>query len=140
VRVLDFPANDEGSFATSSPPPTHTHTLIVNQDVLTRLEETFKRTAPGSGYLPQVTFSRDVLGETVPTKLTEVIRPLATPLYANQYTHVYTHECLQTIVADVIILRMKNFCKRKWKTASMLVYIPSRHYCTQAGLLAVLGT
>lgn len=113
MRVLDFQLTMKAHLPLLSHP--NTRTLIVNQDVLTRLEETFKRTAPGSGYLPQVTFSRDVLGETVPTKLTEVIQPLAAPLYTNQYTHVYTHECLQTIVAGVIILRMKNFANENGK-------------------------
>lgn len=44
----------------------------VPQETLERLRETFRRVSTASGYLPQATFVRDVLGETVPSKLTDV--------------------------------------------------------------------
>ena len=58
--------------------------LLVNHDVLARLEETFKRTSSANGYLPLVTFTRDILGDTVPPKLAEV----RWPLNAFPLTHV----------------------------------------------------
>lgn len=45
---------------------------IVDATVLTRIEETFKRVSTATGYLPQNTFTRDILGDGVPTKLAEV--------------------------------------------------------------------
>ena len=50
----------------------HTHTYTVPQDTLERLRETFRRLSTASGYLPQATFLRDVLGESVPSKLADV--------------------------------------------------------------------
>lgn len=44
----------------------------VTPGLLKRLEETFKRTSSSNGYLPQVTFLRDVMGDGVPQKLAEV--------------------------------------------------------------------
>ena len=44
----------------------------VSQETLERLRETFRRLSTASGYLPQATFLRDVLGETVPAKLSDV--------------------------------------------------------------------
>lgn len=44
----------------------------VPQDTLDRLRETFRRLSTSSGYLPQATFLRDVLGESVPAKLADV--------------------------------------------------------------------
>ena len=44
----------------------------VNEEELTRLEEAFKRWASNTGYLPQVTFQKDVLTDVVPQKLSEV--------------------------------------------------------------------
>ena len=46
--------------------------ISVPQETLERLRETFRRLSTASGYLPQATFVRDVLGETVPSKLTDV--------------------------------------------------------------------
>ena len=48
-----------------TPPP-------VSAEELTRLEESFKRWASNTGYLPQVTFQKDVLTDVVPQKLSEV--------------------------------------------------------------------
>ena len=48
-----------------TPPP-------VKEEELTRLEEAFKRWASNTGYLPQVTFQKDVLTDVVPQKLSEV--------------------------------------------------------------------
>ena len=48
--------------------------LPVSPKALERIEETFKRSSLATGYLPQATFIRDVLGETVPGKLSEVCR------------------------------------------------------------------
>lgn len=45
----------------------------ISPEILRRLEETFKRTSTASGYLPQSTFFRDVLGETVPVKMAETL-------------------------------------------------------------------
>ena len=42
------------------------------QETLERLRETFRRLSTSSGYLPQATFIRDVLGESVPAKLADV--------------------------------------------------------------------
>ena len=39
---------------------------------MSRIEEAFRRTASASGYLPQATFTRDVVGDAVPEKLSEV--------------------------------------------------------------------
>lgn len=50
----------------------HVRPIPVPQDTLERLRETFRRVSTASGYLPQATFVRDVLGETVPSKLTDV--------------------------------------------------------------------
>ena len=50
----------------------HVLALSVPQETLERLRETFRRVSTSSGYLPQATFVRDVLGETVPSKLTDV--------------------------------------------------------------------
>ena len=47
----------------------------VPQTTIDRLRETFRRLSTSSGYLPQATFIRDVLGETVPAKLAEVSLP-----------------------------------------------------------------
>ena len=44
----------------------------VPQETVERLRETFRRVSTANGYLPQATFVRDVLGETVPTKLADV--------------------------------------------------------------------
>lgn len=44
----------------------------MSHKALQRIEETFRRTALASGYLPQATFNRDVIGDAVPEKLTEV--------------------------------------------------------------------
>ena len=63
--------------------------FLVSHDVLTRLEETFKRMSTASGYLPLVTFTRDIFGDTVPPKLAEVRQPLNPfPL-----THVTLSRC-----------------------------------------------
>ena len=40
--------------------------------VLQRIEEAFRRTAAATGYLPQATFIREVVGDAVPPKLSEV--------------------------------------------------------------------
>lgn len=45
---------------------------VDNPKALQRIEETFKRTASASGYLPQATFIREVVGDAVPVKLAEV--------------------------------------------------------------------
>jgi hypothetical protein len=50
----------------------HVRAFSVPQETLERLRETFRRLSTASGYLPQATFVRDVLGETVPSKLTDV--------------------------------------------------------------------
>lgn len=46
--------------------------FLVEEKVLHRLEEAFRRNATASGYLPQATFIRDVIGEAAPPKLSEV--------------------------------------------------------------------
>lgn len=46
--------------------------FLVDDKVLQRLDEAFRRNASASGYLPQATFVRDVLGEAAPSKLSEV--------------------------------------------------------------------
>ena len=51
---------------------TPTPSPSVPASVLQRLQETFRRLSTGSGYLPQLTFTRDVLGDSVPPKLVEV--------------------------------------------------------------------
>lgn len=40
--------------------------------MLQRIEEAFRRTAAATGYLPQATFIREVVGDAVPPKLSEV--------------------------------------------------------------------
>ncbi len=40
--------------------------------VYERIEETFRRSSTASGYLPQASFIRDVIGDSVPEKLSEV--------------------------------------------------------------------
>lgn len=40
--------------------------------MLHRIEEAFRRHASASGYLPQATFVREVIGEAAPEKLAEV--------------------------------------------------------------------
>jgi hypothetical protein len=44
----------------------------IDPPVLARIEETFRRSFATTGYLPQSTFSRDILGDIVPSKLAEV--------------------------------------------------------------------
>ena len=46
--------------------------FLVDEKVLQRLDEAFRRSATASGYLPQATFVRDVMGEAAPPKLSEV--------------------------------------------------------------------
>jgi hypothetical protein len=46
--------------------------FAVDQKVLHRIEEAFRRHAAASGYLPQATFVREVMGESAPEKLSEV--------------------------------------------------------------------
>ena len=46
--------------------------FAVDKKILHRIENTFRRHATASGYLPQATFVREVLGETAPEKLSEV--------------------------------------------------------------------
>ena len=46
--------------------------FVVHEEVRKRIEETFRRLSSSSGYLPQTTFTRDILGEFVPIKLAEV--------------------------------------------------------------------
>ena len=46
---------------------------VVDPPVLARIEETFRRSFATTGYLPQSTFSRDILGDIVPSKLAEVL-------------------------------------------------------------------
>ena len=50
----------------------YVHILSVSPETLERLRETFRRVSTASGYLPQATFIRDVLGEAVPAKLADV--------------------------------------------------------------------
>ena len=45
---------------------------VNNEKVLARIEEAFRRNASASGYLPQATFVREVVGDAVPEKLSEV--------------------------------------------------------------------
>ena len=53
-------------------PNLHLFISPVEPAILTRIEETFKRVSSAAGYLPQATFTRDVLGDGVPAKLAEV--------------------------------------------------------------------
>ena len=53
-------------------PPSPCPPAVNDEKILTRLEETFRRTASANGYLPQATFIREVIGDGVPEKLSEV--------------------------------------------------------------------
>ena len=44
----------------------------MTPEVLQRIEETFRRSSSGSGHLAKITFIRDILGENVPDKLSDV--------------------------------------------------------------------
>ena len=48
--------------------------ISVKPKVYDRIQETFRRSSTASGYLPQMAFIRDVLGDAVPGKLSEVCR------------------------------------------------------------------
>ena len=65
VLLLMTCSSDSVDLPLWTPPP-------VNEEELTRLEEAFKRWASNTGYLPQVTFQKDVLTDVVPQKLSEV--------------------------------------------------------------------
>lgn len=46
--------------------------FVVDDKVLHRIEEAFKRHAGGTGCMPQATFVREVMGEAAPEKLSDV--------------------------------------------------------------------
>ena len=46
--------------------------VVAGSDVVKRLRDTFDRYASSGGYLPQVTFTRDIFGDGMPSKLAEV--------------------------------------------------------------------
>ena len=64
--------------------------LSVSPQVLHRIEETFKRSS-SNGLLPKLTFFRDILGEAVPEKLSEV--RVHACIYIREYVHKGSPSC-----------------------------------------------
>ena len=50
--------------------------VLVTDDEMQRLRLAFKRCTGASGFMPQPIFSREVLGDGVPSKVAEVVKSL----------------------------------------------------------------
>ena len=78
----------------------------VTADEFTRIEEAFKRWSSNTGYLPQVTFQKDVITDAIPGKLAEVWVYICAGMGIRMYWYGYTYVLVWVYVCTGMGIRM----------------------------------